>query len=195
MGRVIIDMSPSLDGFVAGNGVSAAAPFGDAGHRLHRWLGFEGTTPAPADVSAAQGMFASAGAVVIGRRMFDVGIDRWGAEGAFGMPCFVVTHRGGGDLVRGRTTFRFATAGIRRALEDARAAAGDRDIVIAGGAGIARQCLAAGLVDELRLHVVPVLLGGGTPLFDATTRVELEPLWVEASPNATHVTYRVLAPR
>jgi dihydrofolate reductase len=194
MGRVIVDMSPSVDGFIAGSGVSPAAPFGDAGHRLHRWLGLEGITPAPADLSAAQGMFATAGAVVIGRRMFDVGIDRWGEGGAFGLPTFVVTHRGGEPLVRGRTTFRFVTAGARRALEDARGAAGDRDIVVAGGADIARQLMAFGLVDELRLHVVPVLLGHGTALFDAGSRAELEPLWVEASPNATHVTYRVLLP-
>lgn len=194
MGRIIVDMSPSLDGYIAGKGVSTELPFGDAGHRLHHWLGFEDRIPADADRDAAQRMFETAGAVIVGRRMFDVGIDRWGDDGAFGKPCFVVTHRPAQRLVKGPTTFEFceSTSG---ALSRARQAAGNLDVIIAGGADIAQQCLAAGAVDELRLHVVPVLLGGGTSLFaKSRTPMELDATQVVPSPHATHITFKVVRP-
>lgn len=190
MGRVILDMSPSVDGYVAGRGVSVAEPFGDAGHRLHRWL--RSTAATPEDDRAAARMFANAGAVLIGRRMFEVGIGTWGDDGAFGLPTFVVTSRAREPLVKGPTTFTFVTEGLDAALAKAVAAAGDRDVVVAGGAALARQCAEAGHVDELRLHVVPVLLGGGTPLFDGDTpRHELVATDVVQSPNATHLTFVV----
>lgn len=195
MARVIIDMSPSLDGFVAGEGVTIDAPFGDAGHRLHRWLGMDGGVPEAADDEAARRMFANAGAVVIGRRMFDVGIGHWGEDGAFGLPCFVATHRSREPLQRGATRFVFVTDGVEAAMARACNVAGERDVIVAGGAGVARQCLAAGLVDELRLHVVPVLLGRGTRLFDAPMpRCEAEPLDLVRTGNAVHQSFRVLKP-
>jgi dihydrofolate reductase len=137
-------------------------------------------------------MFESAGAVVIGRRMFDVGIGHWGNDGAFGMPCFVVTHHPVSKMVKGPTTFEFCES-ISRALILAQEAAGDRDVVVAGGADIAQQCLALGVVDELRLHVVPVLLGFGTSLFAETpSPVELKTTDVAVSPNATHIALTVV---
>ena len=193
MPQVVLDISPSLDGYVAGHGIIAPeTPFGAVGHRLHRWIGFDGGVPDGVDDAAARRMFADAGAVVLGRRMFDVGIDHWGEDGAFGMPCFVVTHRGREPLQRGGTRFEFVGAGVAEAVALAREAAGGREVIVAGGADIARQCLQAGLVNELRLHVVPVLLGRGVRLFDAPLpALELEFLASQASVNAMHQTYRV----
>lgn len=172
MARVILDLSPSLDGYVAGNDITVDAPFGDAGMCLHRWLGFDGGQPEPADQEAAASMFATAGAVVLGRRMFDVGIAHWGPDGAFERPTIVVTRRAQEDLERGATTFHFETRGIEAAIQRARALAGARDVIVAGGAEIARQCLALGLIDELRLHVVPITLGSGANMFDGGSRME-----------------------
>ena len=193
MSRVVLDISPSLDGYVAGHGrIAPETPFGEAGHRLHRWIGFEDGTPDAVDDAAARRMFADAGAVVLGRRMFDVGIDHWGEDGAFGLPCFVVTNRAREPLRRGPTRFEFVGAHVAEAIALARAAAGGREVIVVGGADIARQCLQAGLVDELRLHVVPVLLGRGVRLFEAPLpALELELLASEASVNAMHQTYRV----
>lgn len=193
MTRVILDMSPSLDGFVAGAGITAAAPFGDAGLRLHRWLGLDNGQPDSADRAAAVAMLENAGAVVIGRRMFDVGIDHWGEDGAFERPVVVVTHRARTDLRRGTTTFHFETGGVAAAIARARGIADGREVVVAGGAELARQCLALGLIDEMRLHVVPVSLGHGACLFVDDSL----PGWRLArsigTRNALHRTYLPLA--
>jgi dihydrofolate reductase len=192
MGETVIDVSPSVDGYLAGAGVSVERPLGTAGHRLHQWLGFEGASPSAGDQAAAKATLSTAGAVVLGRRMFDVGIGPWGEDGAFGMPCFVATSRPHADVVRGATTFRFVTDGVRRAVELARETAGGRDVVIAGGAQTVQECLAEGLVSEIRLHVVPVLLGGGTLLFgDCPVAVELEQVSAVSTALATHLTFRV----
>jgi dihydrofolate reductase len=193
MPSVIIDMSPSLDGYVAGADVTVERPFGEVGLRLHRWIGLDGAAPTPVDEALAGRMFEGAGAVVIGRRMFDVGIGTWGPDGAFERPTFVVTRRPQPPLERGRTTFTFVTDGVEAALAAAGAAAGDLDVVIAGGADVAEQCLATGQVDELRLHIVPVLLGGGTRLFarGLPTSMELRLTDQVASEHALHCTYRV----
>jgi dihydrofolate reductase len=150
--------------------------------------------PTPEDLRAAERVFANVGAVVLGRRMFDVGIGLWGEDGAFGRPTFVVTHRPTADLVKGPTTFTFVTDGGQGAITQARAAAGgDRDVLISGGADIVQQCLVAGLVDEVRLHLVPVLLGSGTALFDGSScRHELETIDAIVTTNAVHLTYRVV---
>lgn len=193
MTRVIVDMSPSLDGFVAGTGISVEAPFGTADHRLHRWFGFDGTVPDEADKQAASQVLATAGAVVIGRRMFDVGIGLWGEDGAWGMPCFVVTNRVREPLVCGPTTFTFVAEGIEAAVTKARHTAGGKDVVIAGGGAIAQQCIAAGLVDELRLHVNPVLLGGGTPMFPSSGRsFELRLIRSVPSRNVVHQHFELI---
>ncbi|MDQ4125327.1 MAG: dihydrofolate reductase, partial [Actinomycetota bacterium] len=129
MGQVVIDISTSVDGYVAGSGVTVERPFGDAGHRLHQWLGMEGVQPDAADRAAAEAMFANAGAFLLGRRMFDVGIGTWGDDGAFGLPTFVVTKRSRPNLVKGPTTFTFVTDGFAAALRQARVAAGEQDVV------------------------------------------------------------------
>lgn len=190
MSRVILDISPSLDGYVAGRDITLSAPFGDAGERLHRWMGFDAAAQDDADRAAFARVFASAGAAVIGRRMFDVGIDHWGEDGAFRRPCVVVTHRAGAALVRGATTFHFETAGVAAAIARAKALAGDGDVVICGGGEIARQSVALGLVDELRLHVVPVLLGHGARLFGDGPMTEWALVEAAAGRHALHQTYR-----
>jgi dihydrofolate reductase len=162
MGEVVVDVSPTVDGYVAGPGAAVGRPFGDAGTRLHRWMGEDSYPPSEADRDALDQMYATTRSVVIGRRMVDVGIDPWGEDGAFRLPVFVITHGAGETLVRGPTTFTFVTDGAVRAVELARNAAGDGDVMVAGGADVIQQCLTAGLVDEIRLHVVPILLGAGT---------------------------------
>jgi dihydrofolate reductase len=193
MGKVVVEVSPSVDGYVAGPGVGVGRPFGEAGPRLHRWMGEDGYPPTEADRDALDRMYATTRSVVIGRRMFDVGVDPWGEDGAFGLPVFVITSRAGEDLVRGPTTFTFITDGAVRAVELARDAAGDGDVMVAGGADVIQQCVAAGLVDEIHLHVVPVLLGAGTRLFERSLAesVELDPIDQVGTPFATHLTFRI----
>jgi dihydrofolate reductase len=195
MGKVVLDITISLDGFVAALNVDIARPMGDGGMCLHNWLFGDGTISATRiDREVADEVFAlTTGAFVIGRRMFDVGEGPWGEDGAFGKPCFVLTHRGKDKLVKGATTFNFVTDGIESALEQAKAAADDKNIFVMGGANIAQQYLKAGLVDEMRIHVAPVLLGAGTQLFDNinTQQIKLETTRVLESPLATHLNFRI----
>jgi dihydrofolate reductase len=150
-------------------------------------------SPDPADRQAGEDMFASTGAFLIGRRTFDVGIGTWGDDGAFGRPCFVVTTRHRETLVKGPTTFTFVADGIADALEQARAAAGDENVCVMGGAKLAQQYLKAGLIDEINIHVMPVIFGAGTRLFDdiGAAKIELDQTRVTGSPNATHLRLRV----
>jgi dihydrofolate reductase len=180
----------SADGIVAGLDTSAVHRLGRDGDLLHEWL-FEGTE---ADAEVAARLFDGAGAFVLGRSMFDVGVDPWGEDGTFKKPCFVVTHRPAEPVVKGPTTFTFVTDGAESALRQAKAAAGGENVVVMGGGTTMRQFLRAGLVDELRLHVVPVLFGAGVRLFDGPVgeHVRLERTAVTETPSATHLTYRVL---
>jgi dihydrofolate reductase len=193
MGKVIADISMSVDGYSAGPKIGTEHPLGEGGQRLHRWIGQDGTETSEADREVAGRIFATSGAVVLGRRMFDVGEEPWGDDGAFGKPCFVVTHRPRERLVKGPTTFTFVTEGVHRAVELACTAAGDRDVWVPGGADVVRQLLLAGLVDDLRLHVVPVLFGRGTLLFDGgfPDSIELEQVEATTTPLATHLTFRI----
>jgi dihydrofolate reductase len=194
MGKVVVEISPSVDGYVAGPGVAVGHPFGSADSRLHRWMGEDGFHATEPDREALVRMYAKARAVVLGRRMFDVGIDLWGEDGAFRLPAFVVTNRGEEALVRGPTTFTFVTEGVARALDLALAVTPDEaEVLVVGGADVIQQCLSEGLVDEIRMHVVPVLLGGGTRLFERSlpTSVELDSVDEIATPLATHVIFRV----
>ncbi len=127
----------------------------------------------------------------MGRRMFDLGEEPWGPEPPFRKPVFVLTHREREPLVTGETTFTFVTEGIERALALARAAAGEPEVLLAGGGQIVSQYLAAGLLDELQVHVAPIFLGGGVRLFDGPglEDVELEVVEVLHSPRATHIRY------
>jgi dihydrofolate reductase len=137
------------------------------------------------------------GALVMGRSMFDVGEEPWGPRPPFGMPVFIVTHRAHERVVKeGGTTYEFVTHGIVAALDTARLAADHKDVGIQGGANLINEYLAAGLVDDFQIHLVPVLLGGGTRLFDrgsAPGRIELKPLRVTGSPSGvTHLDFSVV---
>ena len=203
MGMVFVEVGMSLDGFIAGPNGGPRNPLGDRGTQIHQWmyglaswrerLGLPGGET-NRDDQVVTASFARTGAYVMGRRMFNEGEAGWPEDPPFRAPVFVVTHRAREPWVRrGGTTFTFVTDGIESALGQANAAAGGRDVKIAGGADIIRQFMNAGLVDELRLHLAPVLLGDGVRLFDridgerlALTRVE-----VIDSPLVTHLRYRV----
>jgi dihydrofolate reductase len=194
MGNVVLYMSTSLDGFIAGPNVDVDRPMGEGGERLHEWLS-TGSTADPRDAEVASEMFATetTGAVVMGRRTFDVGEGPWGDDGTFGMPCFVLTHTPAETLVKGATTFTFVTDGIDSALAQAKAAAGDKHINLMG-ANTAQQFLSAGLLDEIQINLIPTLLGDGVRLFDhlAKSQIELERTRVIESSGVTHLRFRVL---
>ena len=194
----------SLDGFIAGPNDGVGNGLGDGGERLHEWVyglkswrgphGHEGGETGEEDDILGEA-FEQLGAIVMGRRMFDIAEEPWGDDPPFHMPVFVVTHRARDPLVKqGGTTFTFVTDGIESALEQAREAAGDKDVGVAGGASVAQQYLKAGLLDELQIHLVPILLGGGVRLLDqlGDAQIELETTRVVESPQVTHLRFRVL---
>ena len=199
MSRVTCQISISVDGFVAGPEQSVEDPLGKGGEELHRWYIGDGARHA-ADEEMRNRILAGNGAYVMGRNMFgpirgewdESWRGWWGEEPPYHAPVFVLTHHARRPLeMEGGTTFHFVTDGIESALEQARAAAGERDVAIAGGASTVNQYLAAGLLDELGLHVSPVLLHAGERLFDGVGDLEIEPVEAVGTPAATHVTYRV----
>jgi dihydrofolate reductase len=191
MGKVLMEITMSLDGYVAGPDDRPGQELGLGGEALHEWM-FAGEATADTDRRETD-HFGTVGALIMGRRMVDLGIGPWGEEPPFHAPCFVVTHRPAETIVKkGGTSYVFVTEGIEAAMAQARAAAGDQDVMVNGGADIDRQYLNAGLIDEIRLHIAPIVLGGGTPLF-AGVRPDLRLVPVQAThgPLATHLTYRV----
>lgn len=216
MSAVVTNISMSLDGFIAGPDPRLEEPIGTGGMRLHEWVfglrtflemhGEGGGVVNADDEVIAEGM-ARLGAVVMGRGMFGGGPGPWGAdtwgdepwEGwwgdtpPYGMPVFVLTHHAREPVTKlGGTTFTFVTDGVEAAIAQAKEAAGGKDVGVPGGAAAIQQVLAAGLLDEIELHVVPVLLGDGIRLFDVLGGpVELEKLRVVDSPTVTHLRYRV----
>lgn len=187
---VFMDLSLSLDGFAAGPDTSHDHPLGVGGEALHAWLmSPDGRTDD--DRRAAEAMFEGTGAFVIGRRTFDVGEPLWGADGAFGAPCFVVTTRPEPPRIKGPTTFNFVTGGIAAAIAQARAAAGGGAVCVMGGATTVRQGLEAGLIEEARLHLAPVMLGAGVRLFDGALPGTFQAAGVVQTPLATHLRYRI----
>jgi dihydrofolate reductase len=193
-------MSISLDGFVAGPDQGPDNPVGAGGLRLHEWHWHAGEPGHEQDVAARDEMLSPKGAYVMGRNMFgpirgewDAGWRGWwGDEPPYHAPVFVLTHYPHEPIeMQGGTTFYFVTEGFAAALKQAQAAAGDRDVDIAGGASTVRQAFAAGAIDELMLDVVPVLLGHGERLFDGVADPGLTPVEVSHSPFATHIRYRV----
>ena len=194
MGKVLMEITMSLDGYTTGPDVSGEAPLGLGGERLHEWM-FAGKSAADTERSETE-HFSTIGAVILGRRMADLGIGPWGEEPTFHAPCFVVTHRPGETIVKkGGTSYVFVTEGIDAALAQAQAAAGAQDVMVIGGADIDRQFLNAGLIGEIRLHVAPILLGGGSPLFSGVRPdLRLVPSQATTSSLATHLTYQVDAP-
>ena len=194
MSKVIFEMSVSLDGYVTGPDVRPEEPMGDGGERLHEWM-FAGKSQAEVDTFETE-HFSEIGALIMGRRMVDLGIGPWGEEPTFHAPCFVLTHRPAETIVKkGGTSYIFVTDGIEAALERAREAAGPQDVQVNGGADVGRQFLNAGLLDEIRLHLAPIILGAGTCLFDGVrTDVRLVPREAQNAPGVTHLVYDVGRP-
>jgi dihydrofolate reductase len=209
MPRLVCNISMSLDGYVAGPDATLDEPLGRGGERLHEWAfrlktfrethGTKGGETGPDDDIVKEWVEGS-GAVVMGRRMFSGGAGPWeadpnaggwwGDEPPFRAPVFVLTHHRRERVEKGGgTSYAFVTDGIEAALEQARAAAGDKDVQLGGGADVVRQYLNAGLLDELNVHVAPVLLGGGVRLFDGVTPSELELVRVVESPYVAHLRY------
>jgi dihydrofolate reductase len=199
MTKIRANLAVSLDGFAAGPNQSAEHPFGDGvGETLHRcmerWM-FEDAENNKEEIDG----HVSATAFIMGRNMFGPIRGEWDAEwnGWWGpnppyhAPVYVLTHHARESVeMEGGTTFHFVTDGIESALEQARAAAGDGDVLVAGGVTTVNQYLAAGLIDELRLHVVPVVLGAGERIFDGVGELTLEPISTRATKFVTHLTYQ-----
>lgn len=203
MAKVFAEISMSLDGFITGPGNSVEQGLGVGGEQLHEWVveleswrkqhGLAGGV-ANEDAARLEESIANTGAVVMGRRMFDHGEEPWGAIPPFRMPVFVVTHEARAPLSKeGGTTFTFITDGVASAFRQAEAAANGKDVSVAGGASVIQQGLAAGLIDELQIHLVPVLLGGGTSLFGSNDfgQIELAKARVTDAPAVTHLTFHV----
>jgi len=195
MGKVTSEISMSLDGFITDPQASVGTPLeGNDPGRLSDWQ-FDAKTKTETDAAIVDELYASTGAVVIGKRMFDVGFEPWGDPPPFKMPVFVVTHEAREPLpMQGGTTYTFVTDGIAAALEQARAAAGTKNVGIWGGASTIGQYLNAGLLDEIQIHLIPRLLGGGVRLFE-----DLDPEGIELrrtssieTPGATHLRFEVV---
>ena len=203
MGKVAVDITTSLDGYVAGPNDGPELPLGENGERLHEWIfglrawrephGLEGGET-NRDSEIVEESLADRGAVIVGRRMFD-NADGWGEEPPFHVPVFVLTHEAREPEAKdGGTTFTFVTDGVESAFRQAKTAAGDKNVLVGGGANTVQQFLKAGLVDEIQIHVTPLLLGGGVKLLDGLNDddVKLEITRVVESPTVTHLRYRVV---
>lgn len=213
MGKVRFDISVSLDGYIAGPNADLDNPLGIGGEQLHEWgfalrafrerHGMEGGETGPENEIVEQWQ-GNVGATLMGRRMYSGGEGPWeddpnargwwGDEPPFHHPVFVLTHHSRDPLAMKGTTFHFVTEGVESAVAQAREAAGDKDLQIGGGANCAQQALLAGLVDEMTLHVAPILLGAGVRLFDGIgpRDLRLEKTGAADFPRATHIGFRVL---
>jgi dihydrofolate reductase len=212
MAKLTLDITMSLDGFVAGPNATLEHPLGEGGERLHEWMvvlegfrtrhGMEGGV-ANADSEVLEESLANTGATIMGRRMFSGGAGPWeddpNADGWWGdvppfhMPVFVLTHHPRATVTKeGGTSYTFVTSGIEAALEQARVAAGDKDVAVAGGATVVQEALNARLLDELQIHVAPLLLGAGVRLLDNLRPGDVELVRGLQSPAVTHLKYRVV---
>lgn len=212
MSKVRAHISVSIDGYVAGPNQTMEQPLGANGERLHDWVvelkqwreqaGMEGGVENVSSAVVAD-EYANVGAEIMGRGKFgppqrgawdgDRWQGWWGDEPPFHKPVFVLTHHPREPLTLADTTFTFVTDGIEDALARAREASGDKDVFIGGGANVINEYLAAGLLDELELHLVPIVLGGGARLFEGVAQgVRLEPMRMVEAPGVTHLKYRVV---
>ena len=214
MSKLKFNTTMTLDGYIAGPNQSVENGLGEGGEQLHDWVvklksfremhgdGPGGETGTNDDV--LREAFENIGATIMGRNMFGGGPGPWGNDPwngwwgdnpPFHTPVFVLTHHPREPLVmQGGTAFHFITDGIESALKQAREAAGGKDVSLGGGAKVAQQYLAAGLMDEMELHVVPLILGGGERLFDnlGGSDAKVEPVRVIETPDVTHLKYRVV---
>jgi dihydrofolate reductase len=198
MSRSVLYMSMSLDGYIAGPNDEPGNPGGDDFMRLHEWYGFASDAGPKAETADASGIGKQfldegneTGAVLAGRNTVEQ-VDHWGGDHHDGVPIFVPSHRPPGTSVAKYPLVTYVTDGIVSAMSQAKAAAGDRDVLV-HGAYTAQTALEADVLDELQIHQVPVLFGSGRRLFDVLpTRVELEIVRVIDTPEATHIRYRIV---
>lgn len=201
-GKVFVDITMSLDGFIAGPNDGPDNGLGEGGEQLHEWVFDLATWREPhglaggetgVDAEVLDEAFQRAGSVIVGKRMFD-NAGGWGDNPPFHKAVFVLSHESRETLVKeGGTTFAFVNDGIESALRQAQQAAGDKDVLVAGGAATVQQFLNAGFLDEIRIHLAPLFLGAGVRLFDGlgSRRPALEITRVIGSPRVTHLWYRV----
>lgn len=205
MSKTFVDVGISLDGYIAGPNGRLGNPLGDGGLHIHDWLfeqaffletlGMGGKGKTGSDNDIVKAIFSRAGAYVLGRRMFDEGEVGWPENAPFHAPVFVLTHKAREPWVRpGGTTFHFVTDGFQSAFDQARKASGGKDVRVSGGADAIRQAIKAGVVDEISLHIAPLMLGGGVRLFEGlgSNDLKLEQTNMIASPAVTHANYRVI---
>jgi dihydrofolate reductase len=200
MAKVLVALTTSLDGFIAGPNDGSEHPLGEGGMRLFDWYS-KGDTPSRhyptfrldrANVEVFDALVDTGGAVVTGRRTYDIS-NAWDGKGpAPGLPLFIVTHEPPAEVPDQEVPYTFVTGGVESAIEQAKAVAGDKYVSLMGSS-VPQQCLRAGLLDEILVHVVPVLLGDGVRLFDhlGAGTIELEIMRVVDGPGVTHLRYRV----
>jgi dihydrofolate reductase len=200
MAKVMIDLSMSLDGFITGPNPTPEDGLGKGGLPLHEWY-FNGTEQSPhseffkplgASRKVVDEMFETTGAMVVGRSWYDITNGWEGNHPIEGVPVFLVTHKAPEDIPQGKTPIHVVTESVETAVEQAKAAAGDKYATV-GGASIAQQALNAGLVDEIMIHLVPILLGDGVRLFDNLDSAPLNMELIETieAPGVTHLHYRI----
>jgi dihydrofolate reductase len=190
--KVVFDISMSLDGFITASNRSPEEPMGDGGERLHEWAFGEDERNQQLMADA----LGNLGAVITGRKNYEDSLPWWGADGPTGparRPVFVVTHEASKESPEGGV-YTFVTGGIERALEQARAVAQDQDVTVMGGARLGQQYIEAGLVDEVSIHLVPVLFHDGLRMFENLSgdHIKLEPVKVIDTPSAIHLRFRVV---
>src|SRR5215210_312628 len=203
MGKVATGLTMSLDGFIAGPNDGPEHPLGEGGMRLFDWYSsgdteyqMSGTEMvvrvSPQSANMLREAHSKMGAFVTGRRTFDI-TNGWGGNPPLGVPAFVVTHSVPEDWVYEGSPFTFVTEGVESAVEQAKVAAGEKDVAV-GAASIVQQCIRAGLLEEIHIDLVPVLLGDGVRLFDnlGDGQVELECTEIIEAPDVTHMTFRVI---
>jgi dihydrofolate reductase len=191
MGKLIYEMSASVDGFVSGANVRPEAGLGDGGEQLHQWAIGEDEVSS----KLVQDELDAVGAVIVGRTTYDLSVPYWGTDGPIGptrIPTFVVTHASP-PSPPANGVYTFVTDGIESAVAQSKAAAGEKDVSMSG-ADVAQQCIRAGLVDEIVIHLVPVLFGSGTPMFGhlGSEHVQLEAIQAIHTNMVTHLRFRVV---
>ena len=192
MSTVVFDISMSLDGLITASGRRPEEPMGDGGQRLHEWAFGEDER----NREFFERSISELGAVIAGRNTYDDSLPWWGADGPTGparRPLFVVTHEASAESPEGGV-YTFVTDGIESALEQAKAVADGKIVTVMGGASIGQQYIAAGLIDEISIHLVPVLFGSGTKMFEhlGGEHIQLEPIEVIETRAATHLRFRIV---